>query len=153
MPTTRNIANDLFFASAEEFLGEGKSVELRVKGFSMRPFLRNGRDVVVLSPMEGVEVCEGMVVLFRHGGKHILHRVRRVGQDGTLRIEGDGNYRIVEKSTLRDVVAWVSEVRLDGADGGFRYGSFRWRVRSALSLTIKWLRTMAIDVKRKIFKR
>ena len=126
---------------------------MRVKGFSMRPFLRNGRDVVVLSPMEGVEVCEGMVVLFRHGGKHILHRVRRVGQDGTLRIEGDGNYRTVENSTLGDVVAWVSEVRLDGADKGFCYGSCKWRIRSVWSLMVKTLRTMAIDVKRKIFKR
>ena len=128
-------------------------MELRVKGFSMRPFLRNGRDVVVLSPMEGVEVCEGMVVLFRHGGKHILHRVRRVGQDGTLRIEGDGNYRIIERATLGDVVAWVSEVRLNGADGGFRYGSCRWRIRSVLSLIFKSLRTLAIDVKHKIFSR
>ena len=119
----------------------------------MRPFLRNGRDVVVLSPMEGVEVCEGMVVLFRHGGKHILHRVRRVGQDGTLRIEGDGNYRIIERATLGDVVAWVSEVRLNGADGGFRYGSCRWRIRSVLSLIFKSLRTLAIDVKHKIFSR
>lgn len=126
---------------------------MRVKGFSMRPFLRNGRDVVVLSPMEGVEVCEGMVVLFRHGGKHILHRVRRVGQDGTLRIEGDGNYRIIERATLGDVVAWVSEVRLNGADGGFRYGSCRWRIRSVLSLIFKSLRTLAIDVKHKIFSR
>jgi hypothetical protein len=53
MPT-KQIANDLFFASAEEFLREGRSVELRVKGFSMRPFVRNERDVVVLSPIECV---------------------------------------------------------------------------------------------------
>lgn len=152
MPT-KQIANDLFFASAEEFLREGRSVELRVKGFSMRPFLRNGRDVVVLSPVEGVEVRVGMVVLFRHRGKHVLHRVRKVEQDGTLKIEGDGNYRIIERATLGDVVAWVSEVRLRGADKGFCYGSCKWRIRSVWSLMVKTLRTVAIDVKHKIFSR
>lgn len=147
--TTKQIANDLFFASAEEFLREGKSVELRVKGFSMRPFLRNGRDVVVLSPVEGVALRKGMVVLFRHRGHHVLHRVRRVN-GGSLVIEGDGNYRTIEHATTEDVVAWVSEVRLDGGPRGFAYGSCRWRSRSAVSLTIKALRTVAIDVKRKI---
>ena len=153
MPTTKNIANELFFASAEEFLGEGRSVELMVKGFSMRPFLRNGRDVVVLSPVEGMEVRRGMVVLFRHAGRHVLHRVRTVEQGGVLRIEGDGNYRTIERATLGDVVAWVSEVRLGGANRGFRYGSIRWRVRSGWSLMIKRLRTAVIDVKRIIFNR
>ncbi|MBR3682634.1 MAG: S24/S26 family peptidase [Tidjanibacter sp.] len=149
MPT-KQIANDLFFASAEEFLREGRSVELRVKGFSMRPFLRNGRDVVVLAPVEeGVALRKGMVVLFRYRGRHVLHRVRRV-DGGSLVIEGDGNYRTIEHATTADVVAWVSEVRLDGGPRGFAYGSCRWRGRSAVSLTIKALRTVAIDVKRKI---
>ena len=148
MPT-KQIANDLFFASAEEFLREGRSVELRVKGFSMRPFLRNERDVVVLSPIEGVEIRKGMVVLFRHKGRHVLHRVRRVGADGGLVIEGDGNYRITERATTEDVVAWVSSVRL-GGKGGFSYGSCRWRVRSVWSLMVKMLRTMAVDIKRKL---
>ncbi|MBR2423761.1 MAG: S24/S26 family peptidase [Tidjanibacter sp.] len=148
MPT-KQIANDLFFASAEEFLREGRSVELRVKGFSMRPFLRNGRDVVVLSPVEGVALRKGMVVLFRYRGRHVLHRVRRVDNERLL-IEGDGNYRTIEHATTEDVVAWVSEVRLDGGPRGFAYGSCRWRCRSAVSLTIKALRTVAIDVKRKI---
>lgn len=150
MSRTRNIANDLFFASAEEFLREGRSVEMRVKGFSMRPFVRNGRDDVVLSPIAGVEVRRGMVVLFRYRGRHVLHRVRKV-EDGKLSIEGDGNYRITERAACEDVVAWVSEVRLGGRQRGFAYGSCRWRVRSAISLTIKLLRTLAVDVKRKIF--
>ena len=115
----------------------------------MRPFVRNERDVVVLSPIEGVEIRKGMVVLFRHKGRHVLHRVRRVGTDGGLVIEGDGNYRITERATTEDVVAWVSSVRL-GGKGGFSYGSCRWRVRSAWSLMVKMLRTMAVDIKRKL---
>lgn len=147
MHTTKNIANDLFFSSAEEFLREGKSVEMRLIGFSMRPFLRNGKDDIVLSPMEGVTIRKGMVVLFRSHGTHILHRVRRVEKNGKLVIKGDGNYRKTEYATTRDVVAWVSRVIPNGRGRGFAYGSLRWHLRSAWSLTVKVVLNFGRDIK------
>lgn len=147
MHTTKNIANDLFFSSAEEFLREGKSVEMRLIGFSMRPFLRNSKDDIVLSPMEGVTLRKGMVVLFRSHGTHILHRVRRVEKNGRLVIKGDGNYRKTEYATTRDVVAWVSRVIPNGRGRGFAYGSLRWHLRSAWSLTVKVVLNFGRDIK------
>lgn len=147
MHTTKNIANDLFFSSAEEFLREGKSVEMRLIGFSMRPFLRNGKDDIVLSPMEGVTLRKGMVVLFRSHSTHILHRVRRVEKNGRLVIKGDGNYRKTEYATTRDVVAWVSRVIPNGRGRGFAYGSLRWHLRSAWSLTVKVVLNFGRDIK------
>lgn len=147
MHTTKNIANDLFFSSAEEFLREGKNVEMRLIGFSMRPFLRNGKDDIVLSPMEGVTIRKGMVVLFRSHGTHILHRVRRVEKNGRLVIKGDGNYRKTEYATTRDVVAWVSRVIPNGRGRGFGYGSLRWHLRSAWSLTVKVVLNFGRDIK------
>ncbi len=47
-----------------------------LKGFSMRPFLRHQRDVIVLAPIESDKLCKGMVVLFRYRGAHLLHRYR-----------------------------------------------------------------------------
>lgn len=151
MHTIKRISNDLFFASAEEFLSEGRSVELRVKGFSMRPFLRNERDVVVLSPIEGVKLCKGMVLLFRYRGHYVLHRLVAIVDDA-LTFEGDGNYRTEEHCSAEEVVAWVSEVRLKNSTRGFAYNSARWRVRSVWSLGVKRARTFAIDVKHKIFR-
>lgn len=148
MERKKTIPNELFFASVEEMLAEGRSVEMTVKGFSMRPFVRNERDVVVLSPVEGVSLREGMVVLFRHQGRHILHRLRRI-EGARLLIEGDGNYRTQEVARPEDVVAYVSEVRLEGGRR-FRYDSCGWRRRSALSLARKWARTLALDLKHKI---
>lgn len=147
MERKKTIPNELFFASVEEMLAEGRSVEMTVKGFSMRPFLRNERDVVVLSPLGERTLRSGMVVLFRYGGKHILHRLRRI-EGARLLIEGDGNYRTREVARPEDVVAYVSEVRLEGGRR-FRYDTPRWRRRSALSLARKWARTIAIDVKHK----
>lgn len=148
MSEKRVIPNALFFASVEEMIAEGRSVEITVKGFSMRPFLRNGRDVVTISPVGSEGLKRGMVVLFRHAGHHILHRIRTIDGD-RLTIEGDGNYRIAESATRGDVVGYVSSVRLEGG-GVFAYRSCRWHRRTFRSLTRKWLRSVAIGLKYKI---
>lgn len=150
MEKKRTIPNEMFFATVEEMIGEGRSVEMTVKGFSMRPFLRNERDVVVLSPVGEKVLQRGMVVLFRYGGRHILHRIRKTEGERLL-IEGDGNYRTVEIATKEDVVAYVSEVRLESGKK-LQYNDLGWRRRTALSLAHKWARTLAVDVKHKICK-
>ena len=146
----KTIPNQIFFASVEEIVGEGRSVEMTVKGFSMRPFVRNERDVVVLSPLGDRQLTKGMVVLFRYRGAHVLHRLCGV-ENGRLVMEGDGNYRQREIVGVEDVVAYVSEVKLEGGRS-LRYGSVGWRYRTLLSLRRKGLRTLALDLKRKIIK-
>lgn len=148
MSVMKTIPNALFFASVEEMIEGGTSVEIRVKGFSMRPFLRNGRDTVTLAPIAPEDLRVGMVVLFRHAGAHILHRIRAIDGD-RLTIEGDGNYRITESATRGDVVGYVSAVTLEGG-GAFGYDSWRWRCRTARSLAVKRLRSVAIWLKHKI---
>lgn len=148
--TKKIIANDLFFASVEQLIAEGQRVELTVKGFSMRPFLRNEKDVVVLAPIAPAQLRVGMVILFRYRGGHVLHRIRKI-EGERLTFEGDGNYRIQELAQAADVVAYVAEVKL--AEGGaFGYDSPRWRRRSARSLCRKRVRTLAIGIKRKLLK-
>lgn len=147
----RVIPNDRFFATVEEIIAEGRSVDMLLKGFSMRPFLRNCRHTVTLSPIEPEKLRKGMVVLFSKDSTHILHRFRGVNGNGELVMKGDGNYRLEELVPRESVVAYVS--RVTSRNGrGFRYGSFVWFLRSAWSLTIKWLRTTAIDVKKVIKK-
>lgn len=149
--TIRTINNAEFFDSAESYLAQGSSVELLLKGFSMRPFLRSERDVVVLTPIRAEELRRGMVVLFRFGGRHILHRFRGCDKRGRLKMEGDGNYRTVELVGPKDVLAYVTEVKRDERVR-MRYGSAVWRLRSCVSLAIKRLRTLAISVKRRVVK-
>ncbi|MFR5934288.1 MAG: S24/S26 family peptidase [Alistipes shahii] len=97
------LPNQLFFAEVEAMLAEGREVQIRMKGHSMRPLLRSERDQVVLTPCtDPARLRPGDVVLFRCCGRHILHRiVRRDGERLTL--AGDGNYRITEQCTTRDV--------------------------------------------------
>ena len=124
---------------------------MTVKGYSMRPFLRSERDVVTLAPLAAdAPLRSGMVVLFRHQTKHILHRY--VGErDGLCVMEGDGNYRWEEVVSRGEVIAYVSAVRLAGGQR-LAYCDLRWRVRSLWSRGVKALRTLAVDVKHKICK-
>jgi len=97
MEDSITIDNDELFGYVLELLKEGKEVTIPVKGTSMLPLIREGRDTVAL---EGVEAAtpEGMerrhvkqydIVLFRMNKKYILHRVLSVG-DGVAVIQGDG---------------------------------------------------------------
>lgn len=148
MGRVKTIPNNLFFESVEQIIAEGRSVEMTVKGFSMRPFLRNERDEVLLSPLSGRELQEGMVVLFRYKGRHILHRICHI-ECGEVVCEGDGNYRQREQCRVEDVVAYVSKVRLERGRS-LHYGSGQWRRRTLWSLACKRLRNVAIYLKRKI---
>lgn len=135
------LPNQLFFAEVEAMLSEGREVQIRMKGHSMRPLLRSERDQVVLTPCtDPARLRPGDVVLFRCCGRHILHRiVRRDGERLTL--AGDGNYRITEQCTTRDVAGIaVRVIRASGRVVG-------WRLRSRLWLAIPpWLRRQVLRV-------
>lgn len=45
------LPNQLFFAEVEAMLSEGREVQIRMKGHSMRPLLRSERDIAVLTPI------------------------------------------------------------------------------------------------------
>ena len=124
---------------------------MTVKGYSMRPFLRSERDVVILAPLaKDAPLRRGQVVLFRQQGRHILHRY--VGERrGECVMKGDGNYRIEEVVPRGDVVAYVSAVKLSNGRR-IAYRGLCWRVRTLWSRGVKLLRTVAVDVKHKIIK-
>lgn len=128
------IANALFFAQVEELIASGREVELRVKGYSMRPLLRNEREKVVLRAHDGAELQPGAIVLFRYRGRHVLHRiVRREGDRLTL--AGDGNYRVEEHCSVGDVVAIARAViRPDGRTVACDSPEWRRRSRRWLAL-------------------
>jgi len=97
------VDNDAFFDCVLELLKEGKEVTIPVKGGSMLPLIREGKDTVVLEGVEG-GTPEGMpvrrvkpydIVLFRLNGKYIVHRILSE-EDGVFAIQGDGVLRNVE---------------------------------------------------------
>ena len=88
-------------------LDEGRTVRFTPLGSSMLPFIRGGRDSVVLCKKDSVEI--GDIVLARLQGRYVLHRV--VGLDGEkVTLMGDGNIAGTEECTLKDVMGTVTEI-------------------------------------------
>lgn len=108
------INNDIFFAEVERLLQQSEEVTIPIRGNSMRPMLRDGREKVVLRRYDGKQVSVGDVMLFRYCGGYVLHRAVDVeGEQVTF--AGDGNYKLYERATTKDVVAqMVAYIKEDG---------------------------------------
>ncbi len=126
----KTLSNDLFFKQVEAEIGEGRNVRFRVKGTSMTPLLRNGRDEVLLSPCEPKELRPMDVALFRYKGIHVLHRI--IYRDGEqLLLQGDGVCISHETCKTDDVVGIVHKV-IRPTGKVIETSSFRWRLMSRL---------------------
>ncbi len=134
------ISNDIFFAQVEVLLDEGQSVVIRVKGYSMRPFMRSDRTQVRIAPISNSgreNLHAGDIVLFRYRGRHILHRIRHIEGD-KITLAGDGNYRIWEHCSHEEVIGIVTDV-INYRGGSTSCNSRRWRFASALWLALPQL--------------
>ena len=127
----KQIPNDLFFAWVESEIAQGRSVQFLLKGVSMYPFIRGGKDRVVLFPCSHHELQPMDVVLFKYKGNHLLHRIIR--RDGDLlTIKGDGSYVAIEVCNVNDVIGKVYTIirpsgkEISVADWKWRFPSFVW---------------------------
>jgi signal peptidase I len=102
----KQIPNDIFFEEIAQFLHSGKNVKLYVKGTSMQPWLRNGKDAVMLSPVQPDALKTGNIVLFRFRGQYLLHRIIARRGDNFV-MQGDGAYQMRESVTLADIIGTV----------------------------------------------
>lgn len=102
------IPNAMFFSEVEERLAEGKSVIIPVKGYSMDPFIRNGRDSVELVPAKSFEVGD-IVLAHLANGDYVLHRVVSIKEEVVL-LMGDGNIKGTECALKSRVVGVVTRI-------------------------------------------
>jgi hypothetical protein len=100
---TLELPNDLFLAEVRKLLAEGHTATLHVRGNSMRPFLEDRRDSIVLTAV--THINKGDAVLAEIApGKYVFHRIIALnGEQVTLM--GDGNVRGTEHCLRADVCA------------------------------------------------
>ena len=85
------VPNDVLIAEIKRMLYMGHSATFRVKGYSMRPFLENERDIVKIEQTPAESIKENDVVLAEIATKkYVLHRVID-RTDNQLTLRGDGN--------------------------------------------------------------
>ena len=99
-----SVANESLLPEVEKLLAEGIRVTLKVKGNSMLPFIRGGRDSVTLEAPAGIS---GDIVLARMGqGRYVLHRVIKI-KNNIVVLMGDGNCRGTEQCLRSDICGRV----------------------------------------------
>lgn len=140
--------SNLLLEEAVAVLQEGKNVRLYIRGNSMFPFLRDGKDILELCPPGDKALCRGDVVLFRYGGKLLLHRIIALRGDHFI-MQGDGCWQGKEKAVRSDIFAILHAVqRPDGKSRLCR--SFIWRFYSALWFYLRFIRRYVLAVLRRI---
>ena len=110
------IDNDTFFADVLRLLDEGKRVTIPVKGLSMLPFIRGGKDLVVLEKAGEVLEADDIVLFHvgpREGGRYVMHRILSMDGD-TVDIQGDGVPETHEHVRRNQVIAKAVEILRGG---------------------------------------
>ena len=144
----KKVSNEVFFAWVEEEIAQGKPVCFRLKGNSMFPLLKNGKDSVILENCSIDELKPMDVVLFRYRGSHVLHRIiQRNGDD--LLIQGDGSIVAMEQCTVKDVVGKVTAI-CRPSEKILSVDNWKWTLPSRLWRISNPLRVFMLKVAHKL---
>ncbi|MBR6962167.1 MAG: S24/S26 family peptidase [Prevotella sp.] len=136
--TEVKMANSVLLPEIVRLLNEGHTVTLRLRGFSMRPFLEDGRDKALLTKAVSPKV--GDPVLAEIEPKHfVLHRIISIQGDNVV-LRGDGNLG-VEHCKLGDVKGAVIGFYRKGRSKLDRTDGKKWR-------TYSWIWTRLYPIRR-----
>lgn len=147
--------NDVLIPKVVEFIGKGHTVTLPLRGYSMRPFLEDGRDKAVLDRVDSGSLHRGDVVLallhtdkLAVAPKYVIHRIIEIsGNDITLL--GDGNLT-TEHCTRNDIQAIVTGFYRKGRCGLYSVKSAKWRIYSWLWMILRPVRRYLLAFHRRV---
>lgn len=145
-----SVANALLIPEILAIIGEGHTVTLPLKGYSMRPFLEDRRDKALLSAVETIAV--GDVVLAEIAPKrYALHRIVKL--DGnSVTLLGDGNLAC-EHCQRSDIKAKALGFYRKGSTTIDSVSSRKWRTYSAVWTRLYPIRRYLLFVYRHLFVR
>lgn len=129
-------------------LDEGHTVTLKLRGYSMRPFLENNRDKALLSKAQKPNV--GDVVLAEISPGHfVLHRIIKVKGNHII-LQGDGNLGI-EECEVENIKAFAIGFYRNGSQILEKTNGLKWRIYSALWMSLRPIRRYLLAFYRKIW--
>jgi len=142
------LRNDVFIPQIISLINEGKTVTIKARGYSMRPFIEHERDDLVFGQFADVQV--GDVVLAEiTKGVYVCHRVEVI--DGThVTLRGDGNVKGTEHCSLSDVRAKLLYVKRKGRTWNLTTSRF-WRLYSKVWPTLLPIRRYLLALNKIIF--
>lgn len=143
------VENNILIPKIIELLDAGHTVTLGLRGYSMRPYLEDGRDKALLAKPTYIQ--RGDVVLAMIDNKrYVLHRIVRIkGDEVTLR--GDGNVG-TERCTESDIKAFAVGFYRKGREKIESTNSLKWRTYSALWCLMFPIRRYLLGIYRRLYK-
>lgn len=147
---TLTLPNDILIPQIRRVIDEGHTATFRVRGVSMRPFLEDCRDKVLLEPLRR-EPRKGDVVLAEVSPKrYVLHRIVRV--DGThVTMRGDGNVCGTEEFESDAIIGIVTAFYRKGRERADLVTGAKWRIYSRVWLALTPLRRWLLAAHRRIW--
>lgn len=139
-----------FLAEAADALRQGKTVKVRIDGWSMYPFIRGGEDLVELVPCDAEgELPAWCCPFYCWQGRYMVHRY--IGREGDYCLMlGDGNLARVERVKRSEVIGLLRYIyRPDGRVQDCT--DARWLRRGAWWYRLRPLRRFLLPLL-KIFK-
>ena len=97
------LPNEVLLKEVKKLIAEGHDVTLRVRGISMRPFLEDRRDKIVLTKVQNPRVGDAVLAEVAPG-KFVFHRIVAF-KDGNVTLKGDGNIYSTEMCNAEDISA------------------------------------------------
>lgn len=146
--TEVQFANADLLPEVVTLLNEGHTVTLRLRGFSMRPFLEDNRDKALLIKPSTINV--GDPVLCEIAPLHfVLHRIIKI-DDEDITLRGDGNIGVEHckrENVLGAVIGFYrkNRKRLDRTDG------WKWRLYSYVWTRLFPLRRYILGIYRRLW--
>lgn len=98
---TITLPNEDLLPEVANMLSEGNLVTIKAKGNSMLPFIKGGRDSVILEKKD-IPAVGDIVLAEIAPKKFLLHRIIRIADD-SITLMGDGNLSANEKCRTENI--------------------------------------------------
>ena len=143
------MTNAALLPEVVRLIDAGHTVTLPLRGYSMRPFLENGRDKALLAAVDNITL--GMPVLAEtYPDQYVLHRI--VAIDGEhVTLLGDGNIT-PEHCRLSDIKAVAVAFYRKGRTVPDRTDGRKWRTYSWLWTRLRPIRRYLLFIYRLFLK-
>lgn len=142
-----SVENAVFIPAVLEYVNSGRTAILPLRGYSMRPFLEDGRDKALLVKPDKINV--GDPVLAEISPLHyVLHRVWKI-EGEHLTLMGDGNLT-PEHCNVGDVRASVKAFYRKGRPSPDQVSGLKWRTYSWLWIKLYPVRRWLLAIYRRL---
>ena len=129
-------ANEALLPEIIKLLDEGHTVTIRLRGFSMRPFLEDNRDTALIKRATDIRLYDPVLAEVMPG-RYVLHRIVSINGDKVV-LRGDGNLG-TEECHLSDVKGSVIGFYRKGSLKMDRVDGWKWRLYSWV-----WVRLLPV---------